>query len=311
MIFFFFLILDSNLRQMNFAIEFVLHLITNYEINSDQFKRRLSSTLLQNTDHFCHEFYHFARSPFDFEEYDRRAQYERTAVENAELVTLSPSPPHHSGHGQQQAASGQTRNVSELQQVLALAMSRADRALALETPAQHARRLERSLGDLRRDVEMARTRLEHLRAASAALLTENLTSTESSSSSSSTTVSRPTLGGPLSVSFSMTHDNVQPNNAHALNLPHSYKRPFPFATQHYNLRSKIRRIGDASNSDEPGTSTVNLNSSPIFDVGSSSDSSSGADSPIIVGQQNGIIIDDDADANPTENMFRFDSRQLR
>ncbi|XP_045595212.1 E3 ubiquitin-protein ligase Topors isoform X2 [Procambarus clarkii] len=53
----------------------VMDLIERYAINSREFRRAMQEHLGRRTNHFVHEFYHFARSPYDMVGHDNAAQY--------------------------------------------------------------------------------------------------------------------------------------------------------------------------------------------------------------------------------------------
>uniref|UniRef100_A0A0A9YTS8 E3 ubiquitin-protein ligase Topors n=1 Tax=Lygus hesperus TaxID=30085 RepID=A0A0A9YTS8_LYGHE len=66
----------------------ILGWITMYPINSYDFKRLVQTYFGGKTDHFVHEFYHFAISPFDLPAYDNHSRY---TTSNAELETVTPT----------------------------------------------------------------------------------------------------------------------------------------------------------------------------------------------------------------------------
>lgn len=53
----------------------VMDLIERYPINSREFRRAMRPHLGSRTNHFIHEFYHFARSPYDMVGHDHAARY--------------------------------------------------------------------------------------------------------------------------------------------------------------------------------------------------------------------------------------------
>ena len=71
----------STNSAVTWIIEYYSHLYIQYlllrrvDINSDEFSRQLRPFLMERTEHFVHEFFSFARSPFDMATYDERAQY--------------------------------------------------------------------------------------------------------------------------------------------------------------------------------------------------------------------------------------------
>ncbi|XP_023211032.1 E3 ubiquitin-protein ligase Topors-like [Centruroides sculpturatus] len=69
------LLTDSE-SQVIFVLELILALIMRYDIKSPEFYVHIEPYLQNRTTHFIHEFYNFARSPYDMVNYDRRAVYE-------------------------------------------------------------------------------------------------------------------------------------------------------------------------------------------------------------------------------------------
>lgn len=69
-------LLDNLEDQVQLLLELILELIQRFEIGGEVFRTHLESFLGRRTDHFVHEFIHFARSPFDMCSYDRHAVYE-------------------------------------------------------------------------------------------------------------------------------------------------------------------------------------------------------------------------------------------
>ncbi|XP_064088178.1 LOW QUALITY PROTEIN: E3 ubiquitin-protein ligase Topors-like [Macrobrachium nipponense] len=57
------------------ALTEVMDLIERYPINSREFRAAVRPHLRTRTQHFVHEFYHFARSPYDMVGHDNSAQY--------------------------------------------------------------------------------------------------------------------------------------------------------------------------------------------------------------------------------------------
>lgn len=68
-------LLNDEESHVNFVLQIILSLITKVELCSDEFCNHLRSFLFDKTEHFIHEFMSFARSPFDVNAYDERAQY--------------------------------------------------------------------------------------------------------------------------------------------------------------------------------------------------------------------------------------------
>uniref|UniRef100_A0A915KGV6 E3 ubiquitin-protein ligase Topors n=1 Tax=Romanomermis culicivorax TaxID=13658 RepID=A0A915KGV6_ROMCU len=69
-------------NQVNFICNYMCDLISRFDLRSDELRRRLRIIFRQYIDHFLHEFYHFARSPMEMDQYDRFARYERPPGQN-------------------------------------------------------------------------------------------------------------------------------------------------------------------------------------------------------------------------------------
>ncbi|CAH1773274.1 unnamed protein product [Owenia fusiformis] len=80
---------DSN--NVHLVLDVIMRLITRFPIDSSEFLTRLTVYLGRRTSHFVHEFYNFARSPYDLEKYDRCAEYSSTATEPEIVDSSSPS----------------------------------------------------------------------------------------------------------------------------------------------------------------------------------------------------------------------------
>ncbi|KAK7872257.1 hypothetical protein R5R35_012112 [Gryllus longicercus] len=85
------------------VVDLILNLLTQHPINSVEFESRLSPHIGANTHHFLHEFYAFARSPYDMVGFDQSADYQHrpsfaTEVQaidsdssDSDMIVLSPS----------------------------------------------------------------------------------------------------------------------------------------------------------------------------------------------------------------------------
>lgn len=80
-------LLNQNQPHMSYVLGIISELIPVHDINSAQFRSAISPYFTNNTDHFVHEFYQFARSPFDMIGYDRDVQY----VSEEYLMGTTPS----------------------------------------------------------------------------------------------------------------------------------------------------------------------------------------------------------------------------
>ncbi|KFM81159.1 E3 ubiquitin-protein ligase Topor, partial [Stegodyphus mimosarum] len=68
-------VLLDNESHVTFVLEVIMALITRYEIRSHDFFLYIVPYFSSHTNHFIHEFYSFAISPFEMETYDRQACY--------------------------------------------------------------------------------------------------------------------------------------------------------------------------------------------------------------------------------------------
>ena len=76
-------LLEGSEHQSAYVTTKILQLIERFDIGSPEFHEKLLPYLSNRTDHFQHEFYHFARSVYDMIGYDRNATY----TENNQLAT--------------------------------------------------------------------------------------------------------------------------------------------------------------------------------------------------------------------------------
>ena len=70
-------LLENHDNRLHYVLELILRLITQHHIRSRQFRDALRQYFTGRTEHFIHEFYQFARSPYDMYGFDENAQYER------------------------------------------------------------------------------------------------------------------------------------------------------------------------------------------------------------------------------------------
>ena len=68
-------LLEGSEHQSAHVTQKVLQFIERFEIRSPEFHEKLLPYLANRTDHFQHEFYHYARSVYDMIGYDRTATY--------------------------------------------------------------------------------------------------------------------------------------------------------------------------------------------------------------------------------------------
>lgn len=68
-------LLNANEAHVQFVMSRILDLITQTPIRSPRFSAAVSAYIGRHTEHFVHEFYSFASSPYDLSAYDRYANY--------------------------------------------------------------------------------------------------------------------------------------------------------------------------------------------------------------------------------------------
>ena len=71
------LLLYNNTEHVFFVIEVIWKLLNKHHIKSNEFKEEIRPYLFDKTDHFCHELYMFAVSPFDWKTYLTKVQYDK------------------------------------------------------------------------------------------------------------------------------------------------------------------------------------------------------------------------------------------
>ena len=70
------------------ALKRVLNLLQTHDIHSRQFWLGVESYLRNHCDHFIHEFYNFARSPYDMIGFDENAVYSGRSMIQVRIVLL-------------------------------------------------------------------------------------------------------------------------------------------------------------------------------------------------------------------------------
>jgi E3 ubiquitin-protein ligase Topors len=70
-------VLLTNQDHRSYVLDMIIRLITQHHILSRHFRDALQQYTAENTEHFIHEFYQFARSPYDMYGFDENAQYDR------------------------------------------------------------------------------------------------------------------------------------------------------------------------------------------------------------------------------------------
>ncbi|XP_063226036.1 E3 ubiquitin-protein ligase Topors-like [Bacillus rossius redtenbacheri] len=71
------------------VMELILNMLRRYNIRSSEFRVQLTPYIRGYTTHFLHEFYNFARSPYDMIGFDRSVTYGRAGQTALEILTSS------------------------------------------------------------------------------------------------------------------------------------------------------------------------------------------------------------------------------
>lgn len=67
--------LNENVGHISYVVSRILELLPQYSIISPEFREAMHRYFGDNTDHFLHELYCFASTPYDMNGYDRNVQY--------------------------------------------------------------------------------------------------------------------------------------------------------------------------------------------------------------------------------------------
>ncbi|XP_013197202.2 E3 ubiquitin-protein ligase Topors [Amyelois transitella] len=68
-------LLNENIGHISYVITRILELLPQYHINSPEFRAAVQPYFRDRTEHFLHELYCFASTPYDMTGYDRNVQY--------------------------------------------------------------------------------------------------------------------------------------------------------------------------------------------------------------------------------------------
>ncbi|XP_074643120.1 uncharacterized protein LOC141900226 [Tubulanus polymorphus] len=68
-------LLNNHRDNVQFVLELIIDLVKRFSIRSPEFREHILTLIGSRVDHFIHEFYNFARSPYDMMAYDQRAVY--------------------------------------------------------------------------------------------------------------------------------------------------------------------------------------------------------------------------------------------
>lgn len=95
-------ILHNREDHVQFVLELIMDLIKRFEIQSEEFLEHIRSFMGERSEHFVHEFYSFARSPYDMVAYDSHAIYDEpepqvhsiesdSSSDNDDVILVSPN----------------------------------------------------------------------------------------------------------------------------------------------------------------------------------------------------------------------------
>lgn len=84
-------LLVNHANRLPYVLELILRLITQLHIRSRAFREALQPYTGSYTEHFAHEFFQFARSPYDMYGFDENADYEPRNNLQHEEVAVSES----------------------------------------------------------------------------------------------------------------------------------------------------------------------------------------------------------------------------
>jgi E3 ubiquitin-protein ligase Topors len=84
-------LLVSHENRLSYVLELVLRLITRFHIRSRAFRLAIQSYIGGYTEHFIHEFFQYARSPYDMYGFDENADYQPRNNLQQEEVAVSDS----------------------------------------------------------------------------------------------------------------------------------------------------------------------------------------------------------------------------
>ncbi|EFX62528.1 hypothetical protein DAPPUDRAFT_120140 [Daphnia pulex] len=71
-----FVLLVNDDYQLPNLLEKIMKMVTKYHICSQDFREGILCEIGGNTDHFIHEFYQFARLPYDMDGFDGNSNYD-------------------------------------------------------------------------------------------------------------------------------------------------------------------------------------------------------------------------------------------
>lgn len=80
-------LLTNHEDRVSYVLELIMRMITQNHICSRAFREALQEFTGAQTEHFIHEFFQFARSPFDMHGFDENANYEpRNSIAHEEVA---------------------------------------------------------------------------------------------------------------------------------------------------------------------------------------------------------------------------------
>ena len=85
-------LLANHENRLSYVLELILRLITQHHICSRPFREAIHQYMGDHTEHFIHEFFQYARSPYDMYGFDENANYQpRTTLHHEEVAVTSES----------------------------------------------------------------------------------------------------------------------------------------------------------------------------------------------------------------------------
>ncbi|KAL4716869.1 hypothetical protein ACJJTC_012680 [Scirpophaga incertulas] len=81
--------LNENVGQITYVVSRILELLPRFHMHSTEFREAIQYYLREYTDHFIHELYCFASTPYDMTGYDRNVQYTTSSMSSMANVISS------------------------------------------------------------------------------------------------------------------------------------------------------------------------------------------------------------------------------
>lgn len=84
-------LLTNHENRLPYVLQLILRMLEQHHIRSRAFRDALRQYFGANTEHFIHEFFQFARSPYDMYGFDENAEYQSRSSFQHEEVSVSES----------------------------------------------------------------------------------------------------------------------------------------------------------------------------------------------------------------------------